>query len=64
MIEYQEYFLTIKNINKWYDNLNKVKKYIDNKKKNQQKQTKMKNYKNLENGLVYNNQIIIRKKKQ
>jgi len=32
MIEYQEYFLISKNINKWYENLNKVKKYIDNKK--------------------------------
>jgi hypothetical protein len=31
--EYQEYFLISKNINKWYDNLNKVKKYIDNNNK-------------------------------
>jgi len=31
--EYQEYFLISKNINKWYENLKKVKKYIDNNNK-------------------------------
>jgi superfamily II DNA or RNA helicase len=45
MNEYQEYFLSNKEI--WYDNLNKVKEYIDNNKKRPSKHDKDKEIKQL-----------------